>query len=99
MGSAFSQQQYVVPKPPTGRLTLTSGTPVMASEAAAQTTIYYTPYTGAMLPIYDGTGWRERTFAELSLALAASANWASGTFYGDAGVGYIQEALTFNGMF
>lgn len=81
MGSAFSQQQYVVAKPPTGRLTLTTGTPVMSAEAANQQTIYYTPYVGAMVPIYDGTGWRERTFAELSLALAGSANWASGSNY------------------
>lgn len=81
MGSAFSQQQYVVAKPPTGRLTLTSGTPVMTAEAAAQTNIYYTPYVGAMVPVYDGTGWRERTFSELTLALAASANWASGSNY------------------
>lgn len=32
--------------PPQGRLTLTTGTPVMTAEAAAQTTIYYTPYVG-----------------------------------------------------
>lgn len=81
MGSAFSQQQYVVAKPPTGRLTLVTGEPVMSSEQANKQNIYYTPYTGAMVPIYDGTGWRERTFAELSLALAGSANWASGSNY------------------
>lgn len=77
MGSAFSQQQYVVAKPPTGRLTLVTGEPVMSSEQANKQNVYYTPYTGSMLPIYDGTGWRERTFSELTLALAGSANWAT----------------------
>lgn len=81
MGSAFSQQQYVVAKPPTGRLTLVTGEPVMSSEQANKQNVYYTPYTGSMLPIYDGTGWRERTFSELTLALAGSANWASGSNY------------------
>jgi hypothetical protein len=40
---------------PQGRLTLASATPVMSSTQSAKTTIYYTPYIGNLVPIYDGT--------------------------------------------
>lgn len=65
------------PMTPQGRLTLTTGVPVMASEAAAQTTIYYTPYVGSIVPLYDGSNWTNTQFSELSIAMAASANWAT----------------------
>lgn len=45
------------PSIPQGRLTLTTGTPVMTSNATAQTTVYYTPYAGRFVPLYDGTSW------------------------------------------
>jgi hypothetical protein len=44
-----------LPVSPQGRLTLASGTPVMTSDQAAKTTVYYTPYLGQFVPIYDGT--------------------------------------------
>lgn len=41
---------------PCGRLTLTTGTPVMSSDVAGATTVYYTPCAGhQFVPIYDGT--------------------------------------------
>jgi len=40
---------------PQGRLTLQTVTPVMITTQAAKTTIYYTPYTGMLVPIYSGT--------------------------------------------
>jgi len=40
---------------PEGRLTLTSGTPVMATSVSAATTVYYTGYAGKNVPIYNGT--------------------------------------------
>ena len=52
--------------PPQGRLTLASATPVMAASQAAQTTVYYTPYGGNMVPIYDGTNMTPTVFAEIS---------------------------------
>ena len=51
---------------PAGRLTLTTLTPVMTATASAQTTIYYTPYVGNQVPIYDGTRFVVASFAELS---------------------------------
>lgn len=53
---------------PQGRLTLATGTPVMASTQSAKTTIFYTPYHGNMVPIYDGTNMVPTAVAEISVA-------------------------------
>lgn len=52
--------------PPLGRLTLASGTPVMVASQAAKNTVYYTPYAGNLVPIYDGTNMTPTAFTELS---------------------------------
>lgn len=52
---------------PTGRLTLTTATPVMTSTVSGATTIYYTPYVGNTIPLYDGTNMVPTTFTELSV--------------------------------
>lgn len=56
---------------PQGRLTLTSATPFIASDVTAGTSVYYTPYIGNLSPIWDGTQYVMRTFAELTLSLAS----------------------------
>lgn len=54
--------------PPQGRLTLQSGVPVMTTTQAAKTTLFYTPYVGDKIPIYDGTSsWAMTTFPEISV--------------------------------
>lgn len=57
------------PPSPQGRLTLTSGTPVLTSNVSGATTIYYTPYIGAQVPLWNGTNFIATTFAEISQAL------------------------------
>lgn len=52
-----------------GRLTLTSGTPVTTADVLTAGTLYYTPYLGGRIRIYDGTRWKVYTFTERSLAL------------------------------
>ena len=52
-----------------GRLTLESGVPVSTSDQTSKTTIYYTPYNGNMISLYDGSNWSSYTFTERSLAL------------------------------
>jgi hypothetical protein len=44
---------------PQGRLTLTTGTPVMIPGGGVSNanTIYYTPYLGPFIPIYNGVKW------------------------------------------
>ncbi len=54
--------------PPGGRLTLQTAVPVMTATQSAKTTIYYTPYIGDQIPIYNGTNMVPTTFAELSIA-------------------------------
>jgi hypothetical protein len=65
---------------PQGRLTLTSATPVLTSSVTAASTIYYTPYQGNVIPIYDGTSFVNTVFTELSLAMSG-ANFVSGGIY------------------
>jgi hypothetical protein len=56
---------------PQGRLTLTSATPVLAADVSAATAVYYTPYVGELVPLYNGTSTVPTEFAELTLTLAA----------------------------
>jgi YVTN family beta-propeller protein len=65
---------------PQGRLTLTSDTPVMTADATAQTSVYYTPYQGNIVPIYDGANMQSYTFGQLTMALNTT-NQTSGNIY------------------
>lgn len=51
---------------PQGRVTLSTGVPVMTSTVSGATTVYYTPYQGNMVPIYDGTNMVPFQVAEIS---------------------------------
>lgn len=51
---------------PQGRLTLTTATPVLTTTVSGATTIFYTPYVGNIVPIFDGTNLVPTVFAELS---------------------------------
>jgi hypothetical protein len=44
-----------ITSPPQGRLTVASGSPVVTSSDSGNTTMYYTPYVGRQVPLYDGT--------------------------------------------
>ena len=55
-----------------GRLTLESGVPISSSAQANKTTLYFTPYKGNLLYIYDGvSAWVAFHFSELSLNISA----------------------------
>ena len=57
---------------PQGRLTLESGVPVSTTDQADKVTLYYTPYVGNKISLYDGvSAWSTVTFAELSLDISA----------------------------
>lgn len=54
---------------PGGRITLTSGAAITPGDVTGSTTVYYTPYNHAKVPLYDGTNWAIYTIAtELSQA-------------------------------
>ena len=41
--------------PPQSRISISTGVPVMNATVSGATTIYYTPYVGQLVPLYDGT--------------------------------------------
>lgn len=66
---ALEKERAVLPSICQGRLTGQSATPIPITVAAAGT-IYFTPYRGNKISLYDGTNWKMHTFSELSLALS-----------------------------
>lgn len=69
-GTRLDALQLVTP--PQGYLTLTSGTPVIASDVSAGTAVYYTPFVGNGIPIWNGSAFEMEPFSELTLTLSAS---------------------------
>lgn len=63
-----AQANIGVLHPPQGRLTLTSGVPVLSSTVSGATTVYYTPYIGNVVPIYNGTTFFPTATGEISQA-------------------------------
>ena len=53
-----------------GRLTTESGAPISAADRSSQGTLYFTPYLGNKIALYDGTRWKLYAFSEISLALS-----------------------------
>jgi hypothetical protein len=54
---------------PGGRLTLVTGVPVTSVDQTAKSTLYYTPYSGNRIDLWDGSMWRPFLFTETSLSL------------------------------
>lgn len=54
---------------PQGYLTLVSGTPVVTSDQASKTIVYYTPDKGNLIPLYNGTRYVPTVLSELTLTL------------------------------
>ena len=54
---------------PGGRLTLVTGVPVTSVDQTAKSTLYYTPYSGNRIDLWDGSVWRPFLFTETSLSL------------------------------
>lgn len=53
-----------------GRLTVTTATPVNTANVTSATSLYYTPYKGNRIALYDGSSaWAIYTFTEITLAL------------------------------
>ena len=60
-----------------GRLTLATGTPVTTSDQTSKSTIYFTPFGGNTVAVYDGTRWILYSFSELSLSLGTITSGAN----------------------
>jgi hypothetical protein len=59
---------------PSGRLTLTSGVPVLSATVTAASGLIYTPYVGAIVPQWNGSAWSSTVFAEISQPLNDTTN-------------------------
>lgn len=57
--------------PPQGYLTPTSATPIILATVSAATSVYYTPFVGNLVPIYNGSRMIPTEFSELTLALVS----------------------------
>lgn len=66
------------PVAPQGRLTLMTGEPVMTVDQTGKTSLFYTPYLGGFVPIYDGTAFVPTAFAERSNDLTQSSTGKAG---------------------
>ncbi len=69
------------------RLTLTTATPVTVSDVSAATTLYYTPYKGGNIALYDGVStWTNYLTTQISIAVPAVATQIYDVFvYNSAG--------------
>lgn len=57
-----------------GRLTLTTAVPVTTADVVGATSIYFTPYKGNGVALYNGSAWVTLTFTEKTLALGTLTN-------------------------
>jgi hypothetical protein len=66
---------------PQGRLTLTTGVPLISADVNSATSVFYTAYNGNIIPIWNGSILNPMVFAsDLSLALTAGIATASGLY-------------------
>ena len=82
------------PVSPQGRLTLSSGEPVMTIDQTGKASIFYTPYVGAHVPIYNGSVFVPTPFAERSNDLTQSSIGKAGP--AAAGPYQVIDAFTWN---
>lgn len=75
-----------------GRLTLASGTPVTTTDQTAKTALYYTPYKGNRISLYDGSAnWNTYAFSELSIAVPSTSNQMYDVFvYANSGTATLE---------
>jgi len=69
-GNLSWQDETVIKQTVNGRLSLVSGNPITTANQTAKTTIYFVPYDGDQISIYDGSNWVLYSFSELSLSLS-----------------------------
>ena len=86
-GGGVDLTEYLAPSLVEGRLTLTTGTPITTSDVTAATTLYFTPFNGNTVGLYDGSSWGLHTLSEISIAVPAQASQMYDVFlYDNSGV-------------
>jgi hypothetical protein len=84
--------------PAQGRLTLTSNVPVTTADVTGATTVYWTPYKGNFIALYESSKWNVYEFSQLSTSLGPSTNTNVDIFiYNNAGtLTLVQDTWTNN---
>jgi hypothetical protein len=85
-----------VPSVCNGRLTLASGTAIPTTDQTAKTSIYFTPYQGSQISLYDGTRWKLYNFTELTLTVPSTLFKVFDIFVYDNGGTLTLEAVDWN---
>lgn len=68
--SVLSASALLMPRPG-GRLTLTTAVPVTTADVTAAGTLYYTPYVGNTIPLFDGVStWTQLPFTEVATTIS-----------------------------
>ncbi len=82
-----------------GRLTLESGVPVSTTDQTAKTTVYFTPFIGNKIALYDGSSaWDVVEFSEISVAVPSTTNTPFDVFcYNNAGTATLETVNWTNG--
>jgi hypothetical protein len=77
-----------------GRLTLTTGTPVTTADVTSATTVYFTPYKGNRIALFDGTNqWNIMPFSEVSVAVPNTSSTVYDVFaYNNSGAVALEVA-------
>jgi hypothetical protein len=57
-----------------GRLTLQSGVPISTTDQTSKSILYFTPYDGDKISLYNGSSWATYTFTERSVTLGTLTN-------------------------
>ncbi len=74
-----------------GRLTLESGVPVSVTSQSAKTTVYFTPYVGNKIALYNGSSWDIVTFTEGSVAVPSTTSTPFDVFvYNNSGTATLE---------
>lgn len=75
----LTKMSTVLPRLSDGRLTLTSGDPDKNGDDTNKSAIYYCPYMGETVSLFDGDVWNLYTFSELTLDI--SSGYATDTIH------------------
>lgn len=59
---------------PGGRLTGVSGNPISENDNTSLMTLYYTPFSGNRIDLWNGYAWQPTTFSEMSLSVMSGAS-------------------------
>lgn len=77
-----------------GRLTTQTGTPLSTTDQSSKSTLYFTPYFGAAIALYDGSIWELISFSEKSIALAALSAGSNYDVFGYSNAGTLTLELS-----